>query len=281
MKSLEKFRKITAEDPIYKFLEEKFEEELYQFEQFLRRETNSTKSDKPSSYKRYLIRFIVHLKEIFEEDVTQLKSIRTVEQIDRLTKLPHFMEFNQTSNRFYSATFAAFKRYIKTVTEGSIEDQIDQAINDYLQKALINIDEDKLVKKPTKRKNKQKIKDTYTYPRSELEMIKAKKNSDWRCEISSSHETFINEQLNKPFVEGHHLIPMFVQDQFEYTIDFADNIVTLCPNCHRKIHFGLPKAKFEMIQLLYEKRKELYPKYGIEISLKDLLAFYNIDQTYL
>lgn len=109
-------------------------------------------------------------------------------------------------------------------------------------------------------------------------MMKAKMNSNWECEISKSHKTFINEQLYKPYVEGHHLIPIFAQDQFEYTIDFADNIVTLCPNCHRKIHYGLQEDKYEMIQLLYERRKDIYPKYGIEITLKELLSFYNVEE---
>lgn len=73
---------------------------------------------------------------------------------------------------------------------------------------------------------------------------------------------------------------MSAQDNFEYTIDFANNIVTLCPNCHRRIHYGLPKDKFEMIKILYEKRKDIYPKYGIEITLKELLSFYSIDLAY-
>lgn len=259
---------------MYKMLNEQFEVELDRFEAFLKRETKSSKSGKPSSYKRYLIRFLVHLKEILDESITQLESVQTVEQIERLTKTPHFLEFNQKTNRFYSASFSAFKRYVKTLAEATAEEQSDQDINNYLQQRLVNIEEDKLVKKPTKRKSKHKIKDIYTYPRSELEMMKAKVNSNWECEISTSHKTFINEQLNKPFVEGHHLIPMFAQNQFEYTIDFADNIVTLCPNCHRKIHYGLQEDKYEMIQLLYEKRKDLYSKYGIKITLKDLFSFY-------
>src|SRR5699024_4838879 len=207
---------------------------------------------------------------IQNEDVTHLESVETVEQIERLTNLPGFPEFNRQPPRFfYSATFSAFKKYIKSIAEESVEEQHDEEVNNYLQRKIIKIDENKLVKEPTIKKSKQKFKNTLSYPRSELEMMKAKINSDWTCEISLSHNTFINEQLNKPFVEGHHLIPMFAQDQFKYTIDFADNIVTLCPNCHRKIHYGLQEDKHEMLQLLYEKRKDKYPQYKIEITLKN------------
>src|SRR5690625_3059205 len=271
------FRKITAEDPLYKAFNIQFELELNRFEDFLKTETTSPNSGKPSSYKRYLIRFLVHLSEIFDETVNELESTRTIEQIERLIKLPDFTKFNQETNRFYSATFSAFKRYVKSVVNLKLEEQVDEDINKELQQKLIYIEENKLVKKPMKRKNKQDIKGTHTYPRSEIEMMKTKVNSNWECEISTSHKTFINEQLNKPFVEGHHLIPMSAQDQFENTIDFADNIVTLCPNCHRKIHYGLQEDKYEMIQSLYKKRKDLYPKYGIEITLQELLSFYNIN----
>lgn len=272
------FRRIYANDPLYKFYSQKFKEELKRFEKFLVKESNFPKSGKPSSYRSYLTKFLVHLKEIFDVDVTQFETLQTVKQIERLTKLPHFVEFNKETKGFYNATLSDFKRYIQKIAEINEEEQIDQDINERLQKSLVIIDEDKLVRTPTKRKQKQDLKGTKSYPRSEIEMMKAKENSGWKCEISSSHETFINEKINKPFVEGHHLIPMFAQDQFEYTIDFADNIVTLCPNCHRKIHYGLPEDKFEMIRLLYQKRKNLYPKYGINITLKELLLFYDIDE---
>lgn len=39
------------------------------------------------------------------------------------------------------------------------------------------------------------------------------------------------------------LIPMQHQCDFEYTIDFADNIIPLCPTCHRRIH--LPSSRTE------------------------------------
>lgn len=270
------FRKITAKERKFRVLNNQFDKGLNSFESFLRRESKSPNSGKPSSYKNYLVRFLIHLEEIFDVKVTELESLKTVEHIERLAKLPSFPKFNQDNNRFYSATFASFKRYINSVVNYDIEEQIDQDINNYLQQEFININESKLVKKPTKKKEKQIIKGILTYSRSESEMLKAKLNSNWQCEMSRLHKTFINEKLNKPFVEGHHLIPMFTQDQYENTIDFADNIVTLCPNCHRKIHFGLQEDKYEMIKLLYKKRKELYPNYGIEITLEALLSVYNI-----
>lgn len=59
-----KFRKITALEPRYKMLYEQFKTELNRFENFLKKES-SPNSGKPSSYKQYLIRFLIHLEEIF------------------------------------------------------------------------------------------------------------------------------------------------------------------------------------------------------------------------
>ena len=33
-------------------------------------------------------------------------------------------------------------------------------------------------------------------------------------------------------MEGHHLIPMKAQDDFENNLDRVENSVCLCPNCH-------------------------------------------------
>src|SRR5690625_3789176 len=119
------FRKITAKERRFRVLNNQFDKELNSFENYLRRESKSPNSGKPSSYKNYLVRFLIHLEEIFDVKVTELKSLKTVEHIERLARLPSFPKFNQDNNRFYSATFASFKRYINSVVNYDIEEQID------------------------------------------------------------------------------------------------------------------------------------------------------------
>ena len=50
------------------------------------------------------------------------------------------------------------------------------------------------------------------------------------------------------FVEVHHLIPMEKQNDFEDSLDVPENIVALCPNCHRKIHLASKSEKQPMIE---------------------------------
>ena len=41
----------------------------------------------------------------------------------------------------------------------------------------------------------------------------------------------------------HHLIPLRMQHDFENSLDVVGNIVSICPNCHRLIHYGRDKDK--------------------------------------
>lgn len=115
------------------------------------------------------------------------------------------------------------------------------------------------------------------YPRNLYESLKAKIDFEWKCEIEPEHISF-TDSLGRNYVEGHHLIPMSAQKYYTYSIDFSDNIVSLCPNCHRKIHFATDEIKTLLISELFEVRKEKYRNKGIEIDLKKLLEFYNIEE---
>ena len=44
-------------------------------------------------------------------------------------------------------------------------------------------------------------------------------------------------------MEGHHLVPLEYQDLFNESLYFVDNIVSLCPTCHREIHYAYLQEK--------------------------------------
>ncbi|WP_127491304.1 MrcB family domain-containing protein [Paenibacillus glycanilyticus] len=99
-------------------------------------------------------------------------------------------------------------------------------------------------------------------------------NADWRCEVDSSHETFIKDD-GKPYMEKHHLIPMEYYFNFDNNVDHHYNIYSLCPNCHRKIHLGLNEDKKKMIIQLYDKRHIYYT--GLyNMNIKKLLNMYGV-----
>lgn len=107
--------------------------------------------------------------------------------------------------------------------------------------------------------------------RSGILRIQAFEMAHYLCEMDASHKTFISGSTNKPYMEGHHLLPMNTQDSFSVSLDVYANIVCLCPICHRKIHYGLLDDRVSMIKQIFDCRVSRLANSGIEISKKDFV----------
>ena len=109
----------------------------------------------------------------------------------------------------------------------------------------------------------------------------ALKQGGYLCEYDPSHETFFTNKGHS-FMEGHHLIRCTIKyseefrDKYGKNIDTESNIVSLCPNCHRRIHFGSVHEKKQIIERLYEMRQSKLHKNGILLTLEKLKCIYNI-----
>lgn len=105
--------------------------------------------------------------------------------------------------------------------------------------------------------------------------------ANFKCLFDNSHETFLTNKGN-PYMEGHHLIPCTVSNaenfwsKYGRNIDCVENIVCLCPTCHRRIHFGSNDEKDTIIRFLYEKQIASLQAAGLDISIDELLALYNL-----
>lgn len=94
----------------------------------------------------------------------------------------------------------------------------------------------------------------------------------YQCECDCNNMLFLRKDETTPYTEGHHLIPLHFQRDFTYSVDISANVVSLCPSCHKKLHFGANTE--EMLFMLFEKRKERLEKCGIHIDFTDLLLMY-------
>lgn len=91
--------------------------------------------------------------------------------------------------------------------------------------------------------------------------------ADHTCEINGSHYTFDSKSTNKPYMEAHHLIPISHQKQFgETSLDVYANIMCLCPNCHRFLHYGKDEEKINTLKIIFSKRADRLWKSGIKID---------------
>lgn len=103
-------------------------------------------------------------------------------------------------------------------------------------------------------------------------------NSGYQCENDNNHQSFISKRTKKPYMEAHHLIPIS-QSQYMWkkkhkNIDCIENIVSLCPTCHKAIHLGEFDTKLQILKKLYDKKIEDLRKAGIDIDFETLLKFY-------
>lgn len=103
-------------------------------------------------------------------------------------------------------------------------------------------------------------------------------NADHKCENDDKHSTFIHKKTKKPFMEAHHLVPLRFQNEFKVDIDVPENIISMCPNCHRLIHKAKDNEKSELLDRLFAIRRNSLAERGINISLERILKYYSVEK---
>lgn len=107
------------------------------------------------------------------------------------------------------------------------------------------------------------------------------KECNYICECNDEkHLYFTSESTNENYVEGHHIIPMEFQRMYwedkKKNLDVAQNIVPLCPHCHKKIHHAIKEQRMEIIKNLYEKNKQNLIEIDPQLTIETLATYYNI-----
>ena len=81
-------------------------------------------------------------------------------------------------------------------------------------------------------------------------------------------------------MEAHHLVPVKFQqkiwNKYNINVDCVENIVSLCPTCHRAFHNGTNEVKSNMIESIYEKLLPRYKSINFNITVEEIKKLYNI-----
>ena len=101
--------------------------------------------------------------------------------------------------------------------------------------------------------------------------IKAAAN---KCEIDPSHETFTAAN-GETYVEAHHLVPIANQSRLNINLDLCENVIALCPTCHRAVHSAMKKIRLKHLKTLYNSRVSRLKSVGIDITIDELAEIYN------
>lgn len=99
------------------------------------------------------------------------------------------------------------------------------------------------------------------------------------CELSTDddpHLSFISARSKKNYVEAHHLVPFSQQLLFPNSLDVEENIVALCANCHKKLHYGIGSEKAQHLKFLLGKRELALKERGINIAFDELKLMYRV-----
>lgn len=204
----------------------------------------------------------------YYKNLTPLKDI----QYKKILKLA-----GRNSSPFQTYTLLDEKKsrkiihYINSNAELFIdEDQADRE----LQEEMGDTEASETEEKPQTCQDAKEVNGRKMYPRKLAVSKEALEKAEFKCEINPAHSSFESKTTGEQFVEAHHLIPMKIQGQYEYSLDVPGNIVSLCPNCHRKIHHGTVQDVKEMLSVLLDIKKDKLEKFGISTSLENLEAYY-------
>ncbi len=101
------------------------------------------------------------------------------------------------------------------------------------------------------------------------------KLANYKCEINSEHKLFKSRATGLPFLEAHHLLPIKYQQTFKDSLDVKENIVALCPFCHRLIHHATVSETRPLLDNLIVSRSAISKRFKVSQTM--LYRFYNCE----
>lgn len=196
----------------------------------------------------YLVQFNLVDKMIYEvDDIQKLNHIKAFLYSDNT-----FKEMDARGNRMYSS---GLNNYVKFIGgEGLYQERKKCEVLDMAMPVQGTVVEERTM-----------------WKRSSVIKVQSIEMAGYLCEIDSIHTTFISKSSDKQYMEGHHAIPMNVQEKFSNSLDVYANIICLCPICHRLLHYGMKEDKLKLINQIYGERHNRLANSGLRIGKQEFI----------
>ncbi len=137
------------------------------------------------------------------------------------------------------------KVFIKFVGQDKLFPKANESINESEVEYKVNFESDvnkSLNDSPEKRRSR--LSSSSKTPRVVYRLVKdysrdpdvvaeALYRANGRCEKCQAKAPFTKRSNGQPYLEVHHIIPLS-----QGGLDSLSNVISLCPNCHREVHFG-------------------------------------------
>lgn len=199
---------------------------------------------------KYISKYLVK-KGKLKENVYEIQNIKKIEHIRRyLCNDSEFLALDKRGHHMYSTGLNHYYRFVQG--EGFYN------VRNHLQVMDIEIPIDEKYSHFSDEWKRSSIIKRHT--------IEA---AGYCCEVDEMHKTFTAKNTGQPYMEGHHILPMKYQDKFPKSLDVYANVICLCPNCHRLLHYGISEEKDAVIDKIYSERSKRLGSCGIKISKED------------
>ncbi len=149
---------------------------------------------------------------------------------------PNFVECNNKSNHTHSSALNLYRRFVRYLEAMDSEPILDEDLKieekDKKEKARALSDqelEEKIRKKKREISRERKVVST-SYSRDQEVAEYAIRRADGQCDLCQQAAPFVKRD-GSPYLESHHVIWLSRGGE-----DVIENVVAVCPNCHRKIH---------------------------------------------
>ena len=182
---------------------------------------------KDASVKKYSQQVPAFIKSITNKDIYNIFSLEDLSSLlEEIKKNKEFIAVNQRGNSMYSAGINHYYAFFEDKITKNFDSAVSFSIRDSRENRL-------------KRLNKynpsaviQQVKTT-VYVRNPDVVAERLYLANGYCEDCGNKAPFNRKTDNSPYLEVHHIIPLS-----ENGSDDIENTIALCPNCHRKRHFG-------------------------------------------
>ena len=160
-----------------------------------------------------------------EVSATKTKGVKVRAQVDKPgEKFKNFIlnESSEIENLISSISHLRNFKFTSIIEEI----KFNNAVKDALKNAINTVDTNP--QEPIKF-----LKEVVTYYRNPKIVAIALSRANGKCEVCKEKAPFLRKSDNTPYLEVHHLIPLSKDGK-----DSIENTIAICPNCHRKAHFG-------------------------------------------
>ena len=199
---------------------------------------------------KYISKYLVEKGKI-QASIYEIRDLVELEIIkEYLYNDPDFVALDKRGHQMYSAGLNNYFKFASGVGLHNIKDEIKK----FDMEVAIG---------------KKAISKTESWKRSSIVKVQTLESSDYKCEIDFGHTTFTAKSTNKPYMEGHHIIPMNKQQQFNISLDVYANVICLCPVCHRLLHYGIEDEKKGVLKQIYINRMERLSSCGIRLNERE------------